>query len=330
MKKTVVFFTAVWMCVLMLTGCEGYGQPSADGDLTGDTVEGSMGVNSPGDTMEEDSPEDTMGNPQGDFQKNSVAAEPGGDGADNGSSESDAIVLTLCIVDGAESGNLVLAGEDSVYTLSVQNGEIPIYLDGQSADYSALEDGMTVEIRFDYIMETFPGQIGQVHRISAYSLGTEQNPGGGCYDLCGLYLQVLNDLWDKDEGLNGNINYVSVDLSDAPGGLTEGEKEAVAWIFACQHNAQWLTMTYEELAQQGYLAEVEGVEGSGLYQWKNGILFTITACEQEEGVFSLPQIRFNAAKWRSPLGAYYFIDCSAIWPQMGTWEEYKIGGEAIS
>lgn len=85
------------------------------------------------------------------------------------------------------------------------------------------------------MLETYPAQLGGLSRIRAYSLGTEQNPGGTYYDLCGLYLQVLNDLWDADAGLNSKIQYVSVDLSQAPGGLTEAEKAAVAWRFAGQH-----------------------------------------------------------------------------------------------
>ena len=39
---------------------------------------------------------------------------------------------------------------------------------------------------------------------------------------------------------------------------------------------------------------------------------------------------FDAQKWRSPLGAYYFGDCSALWPELGSWSGYKVGHEAIS
>lgn len=54
--------------------------------------------------------------------------------------------VTLCIVDGAETGNLVLAGETAsdVYTLSVEG--ITVYLDGEKADASVLEDGMKIDI----------------------------------------------------------------------------------------------------------------------------------------------------------------------------------------
>lgn len=292
MKKKKVFMAAV-VCALVLAGCGAdKGTQGQDGD---------------------------------------ALVSAGGEQGDMGQEE-DSETLWLRIVDGSEEGDLVLAGEGrgDVYTLFVQGGDIPIYLDGQPADASSLEDGMMVEVRYGYVMETFPGQMGQVDGVWAYSLGTEQNPAGGYYDLCGLYLQVLNDLWDRDEGLNGGVNYVSVDLSAAPGGLTEGEKGAVAWIFACSHNAEWLSLPYGELKEQGYLTEAGGAGNSELYQWEDGILFTISAHEEEEEVFSLPQLSFDAQKWRSPLGAYYFMDCNAVWPESGTWSGYEIGGEAIS
>ena len=248
------------------------------------------------------------------------------------SSEKEKITAGFRIVDGTESGDLVLAAEagNEIYTLSV--GEIPITVDGREEDASALEDGMMVDITFDgNVMETFPAQFGRVYSISAYGPGTEENPGGGYYDLCGLYLQVLNDLWDRDSGLNDGVSMISVDLSQAPGGLTQGEKTAVAWIFACQHNVEMLTMSYEELAAEGYLTEASGNAGSHLYAWEDGILFSITAAEaKEDEIYSLPVIKFDASKWRSPRGAYFFESCWALWPEMGSWRSYEIGNEAIS
>lgn len=259
--------------------------------------------------------------------------------------DAETVTISLRIVDGAESGSLVLAGEHAgeVYTLGV--GDIPVYLDGKPADASAQQDGMMAEIAFGgMVLETYPAQLGSVQSISVYSIGTEKNPGGSLYDLCGLYLKVLNDLWDADSGLNEGAVYVSVDLSDAPGGLTEGEKSAIAWIFACAHQVQDLQLTYEELAAQGYLTEVDmgedvpkdlGTEAAEdvpkLYHWEDGVLFSITADSWEEDeVYSLPVVKFNAEKWRSPLGAYYFYHCSAVWPEFGTWSTYSVEAQMIS
>ena len=54
-------------------------------------------------------------------------------------------------------------------------------------------------------------------------------------------------------------------------------------------------------------------------KWEDGCLFSITG---ETG-------KFDAQKWRSGLGAYFFLDCTASMEQDGTWT-YTVGGEAIA
>lgn len=253
--------------------------------------------------------------------------------------DEEAVTMRCRIVDGAESGELLLAklcrciGAE-VYRLHV--GEIPVTLDGEPAEPSALEDGMAVEVSFNGVtLETFPAQMGQVYQIAAWSLGTEKNPGSRCYDLCGLYLQVLDDLWNKDPALNENLSQVALDLSTAPGGLGESEKAALAWRFGELHGVEGFEATFEELKEQGYVSAEplgDGVpEGAAFLHWEDGCLFSIKANEDHEGeVYSLPVLHFNAEKWRSSLGAYCLYDCSAGWPEMGTWNGYHAGSEMIS
>ena len=251
-------------------------------------------------------------------------------------------VTSLRIVDGAATGQLVLAGEreSDVYTLDMK--DIKVFLDGRKADASALEDGMMAEIvHSGWIQTTYPGTFSDVYEVRVYSLGSEKNPGGSYYDVCGLYLQVLEDLWNADPGLNSEIQYISVDLTDAPGNLTDGEKAAIAWIFGGKHGVQALTLNSEELKEQGYFTEIV-YTGTGLpmssddnrpkaYLWEDGELFTIIDNMGQDAVsYSLPVVKFNAWKWRTPLGAYWFSNCSAVWPQMGTWGTYNIEYEMIS
>ncbi len=249
-------------------------------------------------------------------------------------------LMQLRIVDGSETGDLILAGErqSDVYTLLAESVEVN--LDGEKANASVLEDGMMIDITYSGDLETtWPANIGEVQSIDAYSLGTAQNPGGTLYDLSGLYLQVLDDLWAVDDGLNGGAEYVSVDLSNAPGDLTDGEKAAIAFIFGQKHNVVSLTLSSDELVKQGYFTDItpdysgkgDDAEGHKIYQWDNGVLFTITDnMDNSAETYSLPVVKFNASKWRSPLGAYFFSDCSAVWLELGTWSGYNVESEAIS
>ena len=241
--------------------------------------------------------------------------------------------LRLLVVDGAETGRLVLAGENAHEFFALHTENVPVCLDGAPADASALEDGMTVEITYSGdITQSQPAELIGAKSVSAWSRGTAQNPGGTTYDLCGLYLQVLEDLWARDEGLNHGAKYVSVDLSAAPGELSSAAKYAVAWVFADRHGALPLTLTYDELLSQGYLTGA-APEAADRYavEWEDGLLFRITADEWADGEhYSLPVIKFSAEKWRSPLGAYGFSQCTALWSQMGSWGGYNVGGEFIA
>lgn len=266
-------------------------------------------------------------------EPDAAQASPSGEGP---------LYITCRIVDGAGDGELLLAelgGGIGVYRLSVS--DIPVTLDGEEADASALEDGMPIDISFNgEIMETFPAQLGEVYGIAAYSIGRGRNLAGTCYDLCGLYLQVLDDLWKKDPALNENIAVAGLDLSQAPGGLTDSEKAALAWRFGELHGVEVVTGTFEELEEQGYFtsyaistpAPEEGEDFSHIWnQWEDGCLFSITPNENHEGeIYSLPVLFFNAEKWRTPLAAYFFYDCFAGWAETGTWNGYTVGAEMIS
>lgn len=250
-------------------------------------------------------------------------------------------VLTCRVVDGAEDGNLLLAeldeglyGGTGVYRLNVK--DVPVTLDGEAAEPSVLEDGMAVDVAFNgHVLESFPAQLGEVYSVSAWSRGRGRNGGGTMFDLCGLYLQVLDDLWKKDPALNGDVSQIALDLSQAPGELTEGEKTALVHRFGELHGVEAFAATFEELKEQGYLTSEPlgngAPEGAAFVRWEDGCLFSITPSEDhEDETCSLPTLFFNAAKWRSSLGAYGFYDCSATWPESGPWTGYHIGSEMIS
>ena len=75
---------------------------------------------------------------------------------------------------------------------------------------------------------------------------------------------------------------------------------------------------------------------------EDGCLFSIKETQDEDPVvFSLPSfgpedempdysgVRFDAEKWRSGTGAYFFSDCTAVSTD-GHWGDYTVGVEAIS
>ena len=226
--------------------------------------------------------------------------------------------LALRLIDGAGTQRFVLAGEAGGDVYTVETAMLTVFLDGEAAAPADLENGMILTFDTGYtLLETWPMQITNavVHTQSE----TENQADHG--DLCGVYLQVLEDLWTNDSGLNENITYISVDLGEAPGDLTDGEKAAIAWIFSGRHNAQGLQLSFEALAENGYLKE-------GMLYWEDGALFSIT--EPEHGNSTANKLKFNARKWRSGTGAIFFDDCTAKRGKGVQWKSYQIGGFAIS
>ena len=148
-------------------------------------------------------------------------------------------------------------------------------------------------------------------------------------DVCELYLEVLEDLWNVDSGLNSEISQIGIDLSGLSH-LTEVEKTTVMSEFSSNHNLPYIVGTWEELCEQGY------IDKDNLY-WKDGLFFSIKTNEDVE--WNLPNIKdgdsvpeltaFDAQKWRSGLGAYFLCQCTAQKNVDGKWS-YSVGQEAIS
>ena len=227
---------------------------------------------------------------------------PSGEEQTSGESAQPASVTTVCRVV-SNDGALLLAGMD---------GDPNIYILTPEDDTN-LAAGTLVEVTYDgTILETWPAQFGGVSTVKTVV--------GGFDDRCALYLQVLENLWDVDSGLNGDLTYIGVDLSQTS--LSDSEQAAVAWAFAGCHGGKLVTGTWEKLADQGY------IDRENLY-WEDGVLFSITE-KETKGVYSLTPVTFDAQKWRSGLGAYFFCDCTSVQSADGHWDGYSIGSEAIS
>ena len=272
-----------------------------------------------------------------------AACPPASDGGDQEPLPKTEGAVARCRVVAVGEGNtLLLADVDSergdIYTLDA--GELSLEHDqaelGELLDDGQLAVGALVEVAFGGdILESYPALFGGVERITV--LPDEFD------DRCALYLRVLGDLWGKDEGLNGDVKYISVDL--AATSLTPAERSAVAWTFAQSHSAEPMELSYEQLCAEGYIS---GLTGENAFpQWEKGILFTITETaepvpfslldmsEGEEPSMSRCNIKntvsFDVSKWRTALGAYGFSECVAMQSDDGVWGDYHInGGEWIS
>ena len=253
---------------------------------------------------------------------------------DDAGGEADKSAVRRCRAISVRDGNVLLADVDSeypdIYTLSVDGSDA-------IADFTAHTVGAMVEITYGSILETYPARFADVQSVTVLEDGFD--------DRCALYLRVLNDLWDRDEGLNSSdVEYISVDLSVTS--LSPAERSAAAWAFAQAHDAMPLELNYEQLCEDGY---IEGLEGENAFPaWENGVLFTITETD-DPVAFNLPSlseggelpsmtqynvkntVSFDASKWRTALGAYGFSKCVAVQDNNGAWGDYHInGGEWIS
>lgn len=233
-----------------------------------------------------------------------AAATPGSEAPGTAAVEPEGGALLAGTVIDVSDGSLLLAGEgdyDGLYRLS---------LDGVPVEPGGVETlcvGKRAEVTFGgTVAECFPGIPGGVTRVRAVD---------GDLSPFVLYRQVLFDLMETDEGLNGGARYLGVDLSGAAN-LTGGEKLALQYLLEQQYGLSVLPGTFDELCEQGY------IDRDALY-WEDGVLLRVALVEDGTDTF-----RFDAEKWRSGLGAIYWTDCTAARGADG-WT-YEVGGFAIS
>ena len=159
-----------------------------------------------------------------------------------------------------------------------------------------------------YIKAIYPSEPDNVQKITVRENETDGR--------CALYLSVLQELFNTDETLQSDTEYISVDLTKTP--LTKGEIQAIAWRFGELTERCPLTFTFKELQDEGYLETDELL-------WEDGCLFKITEKNDENGVLT-----FDAEKWRAGDGASYFLDCTAKQNKDGTYADFEIGAFAAA
>lgn len=205
-----------------------------------------------------------------------------------------------------ENGTYLIASDGTEGLLDVHVSETNLIENGSSITDDAIVPGMTVEVTFNgMVLESYPGQI-YASKIEVISRED---------DLVSLYMDILKQIYENDEGLNGDITMIAVDLSKADN-LSKGEKDAILYQAWLLFGMEVIPGTYEELKEQGYLSS------DGLY-FPEGILLKIETLEVGTDNF-----QFAASKWRSGTGAIFFMDCRAE-KKEGKYT-FELGGFAIS
>lgn len=135
--------------------------------------------------------------------------------------------------------------------------------------------------------------------------------------LTDFYLDIIDDLYNDDEGLNYDIDTIGLDLSEAYN-LSDDEKQAVADGAGKAYDLNVVCGTSDDLADQGY------IDRESLY-FTNGVLISI---EVDGNSVKDDAFTFDAEKWRGGDGAIFYDDCAASLGADG-WG-YTVGSFAIS
>ncbi|WBW95693.1 hypothetical protein [Oceanirhabdus sp. W0125-5] len=109
-----------------------------------------------------------------------------------------------------------------------------------------------------------------------------------------IYALAFDAVWEIDEALNSDINYVSINTKTFKDFSEEDKSELFDYIQE-KYNVTMLDMSFEELQDEGYVKD--------LY-FEEGILFEIDRYSSN----SIESVSFEGSKWRSGLGAigFYF------------------------
>lgn len=215
------------------------------------------------------------------------------------------VTYTGKIIEKREESYLI-ASDGTEGLLDVHVSETNLIENGRSITGDAIVPGMTVEVTFNgMVLESYPGQI-YASKIEVISRED---------DLVSLYLDILKQVYENDEGLNGDITMIAVDLSKADN-LSKGEKDAILYQAWLLFGMEVIPGTYEELKEQEYLSS------DGLY-FPEGILLKIETLE-----VGMNNFQFAASKWRSGTGANFYMDCRAE-KKEGKYT-FELGGFAIS
>ena len=186
-----------------------------------------------------------------------------------------------------------------------------------TTDDDTIKAGDIVEVTFNgMIMESYPPQLGDPS-LKLKEKGTSALP---------MLEEIFHELWERDEGLNNNLDLIAVDL-DKINVISDIEKEAFIKILDnymyTKYDISVIASNYEKLKSENMLAPYSDIKDS--YHFENGLIFSFDT--QEDTSIPVTSFTLTVSKWRSPLGAYGFTINSKL--KNDEWT-YKIENEFIS
>ncbi len=210
------------------------------------------------------------------------------------------------------NGKIIKIENDMILVADTEQiGLYQISSDAFLGDISLLSSGDMVEIGFDgLVLETYPAILANIQ----YIMFLEKSQ-----HIVGLYYDIFMKLYNADLALNADINLIALDLTKDKN-LTDSEKNALLYLLWNTTHLQSREATYEDLLSENLITLDAH---TGYSEFKTGVLLKLETSEAEKESFS-----FNAEKWRSSLGAYFFTDCQAK-KENGKWI-FEIGSEMIS
>ncbi len=209
-------------------------------------------------------------------------------------------------------GKIIKMEKDMLFVAIAEEKDIcQVSTNAFKGDFTQIEPGDMVEIGFSgVVLDIYPEIIANPD----YVIFTEKGE-----DFVGLYYNILLDLIKVDPALNSDINFMALDLTEDEN-LTESEKKALLYLLWNKTQIETRMATYDDLIAENLISIDKDTRFA---EMKNGILVNLKSTKAEKDSFA-----FSVQKWRSSLGAYGFVDCTAK-KEDGKWS-YIVGGEMVS
>lgn len=175
--------------------------------------------------------------------------------------------------------------------------------DGNTITVEELKPGDYLEITYDGIIaESYPAQI---NAAEIQKTGHNQLLDG--------YLAIIDDIWQEDAGLNGDIEMIALDTTGWIS-VSNIEKEIIFAKLKEAYGYEIIEGTFDELSEQGL------IDKDNLY-FPKGVQITIS-----DMTYDADKVKITCAikKWRSGDGAIGSDDVTAKCKD-GKWEITKDG-----